>query len=68
MEIVDCVVEVLDFLGYILVNFDDVVYEGDDEWNVYVVKVKNIVGDEVVIVISLEKEFGINLVLINFFS
>ena len=46
-EIADRVVEVLDSLGYTLVNSDDAVYEGDDERNAYVVKVKNIAGDEV---------------------
>jgi hypothetical protein len=67
-EIADCVVEVLDSLGYTLVNSDDAVYEGDDERNAYVVKVKNIAGDEVVTVISPEKEFGTNSVSINSFS
>ncbi|MDE5084099.1 MAG: hypothetical protein O4859_23905, partial [Trichodesmium sp. St18_bin1] len=38
-EIADRVVEVLDSLGYTLVNSDDAVYEGDDERNAYVVKV-----------------------------
>ena len=67
-EIADRVVEVLDSLGYTLVNSDDAVYEGDDERNAYVVKVKNIAGDEVVTVISPEKEFGTNSVSINSFS
>ncbi|NEP81100.1 MAG: hypothetical protein F6K39_24860 [Okeania sp. SIO3B3] len=67
-EIADRVVEVLDSLGYTLVNSDDAVYEGDDERNAYVVKVKNIAGDEVVTVISPEREFGANSVSINSFS
>jgi hypothetical protein len=68
-EIADRVVEVLESLGYTLVNQEsDAVYEGDDERNAYVVKVKNIAGDEVVTVISPEKEFGANSVSINSFS
>ncbi|MFB2917532.1 hypothetical protein [Aerosakkonema funiforme] len=69
VEIADKVVEVLESLGYTLVNPSaDAVYEGDDQRNAYVVKVKNIAGDEVVTVISPEKEFGNNSVSINSFS
>jgi len=69
VEIADKVVEVLESLGYTLVNPNsDAVYEGDDQRNSYVVKVKNIAGDEVVTVISPEKEFGSNSVSINSFS
>ncbi|MBC6452209.1 MAG: hypothetical protein GDA43_02575 [Hormoscilla sp. SP5CHS1] len=46
----------------------DVTYEGSDRRNAFVVKVKNIAGDEVVTVISPEKEFGANNVSINTFS
>ncbi len=68
-EIADRVVDVLDSLGYTLVNpKEDAVYEGDDQRQAYVVKVKNIAGDEVVTVISPEKEFGVNSVSINSFS
>jgi hypothetical protein len=67
-EIADRVVEVLDSLGYTLVNSDDAVYEGDDERNAFVVKVKNLAGDEVVTVISPERDFGANSVSINSFS
>lgn len=69
VEIADKVVEVLESLGYTLVNPNsDAIYEGDDQRNSYVVKVKNIAGDEVVTVISPEKEFGSNSVSINSFS
>lgn len=68
-EIADRVVDVLSSLGYTLVDpGSDSVYEGDDQRNAYVVKVKNIAGDEVVTVISPEKEFGANSVSINTFS
>ncbi|HAZ48844.1 MAG TPA: hypothetical protein DDW76_14770 [Cyanobacteria bacterium UBA11369] len=69
VEIADRVVDVLSSLGYTLINSEsDAVYEGDDQRNAYVVKVKNIAGDEVVTVISPEKEFGTNSVSINTFS
>ena len=68
-EIADRVVDVLSSLGYTLVNPEsDAVYEGNDQRDAYVVKVKNIAGDEVVTVISPEKEFGANSVSINSFS
>ncbi|KYC38097.1 hypothetical protein WA1_37740 [Scytonema hofmannii PCC 7110] len=68
-EIADKVVEVLSSMGYTLVNANtDAVYEGDDQRNAYVVKVKNIAGDEVVTVISPEKEFRDNSISINTFS
>jgi len=69
VEIADRVVEVFESLGYTLVNLEsDAVYEGDDKRNAYVVKVKNIAGDEVVTVISPEREFGKNSISINTFS
>lgn len=64
-EIADQVVETLTGLGYTLV---DDTYEGEDERNAYVVKVKNIAGDEVVTVVSPESEFGANSISINSFS
>jgi hypothetical protein len=68
-EIADKVVELLESYGYQLANPDaDAAYEGSDYRNAYVVKVKNIAGDEVVTVISPEKEFGVNNVSINAFS
>lgn len=68
-EIADRVVGVLSELGYTLVDAkNDAAYECDDQRNAYVVKVKNIAGDEVVTVISPEKEFGANSVSINTFS
>lgn len=68
-EIADRVAEVLYSLGYDLVNPEsNSIYEGDDQRNAYVVKVKNIAGDEVVTVISPEKEFGANSISINTFS
>lgn len=68
-EIADQVVEVLNGLGYTLVNPEsDAVYEGEDQRNAYVVKVKNIAGDEVVTVITPEQQFGANSVSINSFS
>ncbi len=69
VEIADRIVETLESLGYNLENREsDAVYEGDDQRNAYVVKVKNIAGDEVVTIISPEKEFGANSVSINTFS
>jgi hypothetical protein len=68
-EIADKVAGVLSELGYTLVDPEtDATYEGDDQRNSYVVKLKNIAGDEVVTVISPEKEFGSNSVSINTFS
>lgn len=68
-EIADKVVEVLSSQGYTLVDQNtDAVYEGNDWRNTYVVKVKNIAGDEVVTVVSPEKEFGVNSISINTFS
>ncbi|WP_375466963.1 hypothetical protein [uncultured Nostoc sp.] len=67
-EIADKVVEVLSSQGYTLVDQNtDAVYEGNDWRNAYVVKVKNIAGDEVVTVVSPEKEFGVNSISINTF-
>jgi len=69
VEIADKVVGALESLGYTLVDSEsDAVYEGNDQRNAFVVKVKNIAGDEVVTVISPEKEFGANSVSINTFS
>ncbi len=68
-EIADKVVETLSSLGYTLVApQEDAVYEGNDQRQAYVVKVKNIAGDEVVTVISPEQEFGANAISINSFS
>ncbi|MBO3460165.1 MAG: hypothetical protein KME33_36185 [Aetokthonos hydrillicola CCALA 1050] len=69
VEIADKAVEVLESMGYSLVDSDtNAIYEGMDQRNAYVVKVKNIAGDEVVTIISPEKEFGTNSVSINTFS
>ena len=69
VEIADRVVDVLESLGYRLLDPEsDAVYEGSDQRNAFVVKVKNIAGDEVVTVISPEAEFGANSVSINTFS
>lgn len=65
VEIADRVVETLSSLGY---TMNDAVYEGEDDRNAYVVKMHNIAGDEVVTVITPEKEFGTNSVSINTFS
>ena len=65
VEIADRVVETLNSLGY---DMEDAIYEGDDDRNAYVVKMHNIAGDEVVTVITPEKEFGTNSVSINTFS
>ncbi len=68
-EIADSVVNVLTSLGYTLVNpEEDAIYESNDQRNAYVVKVKNIAGDEVVTIISPGKEFESNTVSINTFS
>lgn len=68
-EIADNVVETLTKLGYTLVDPDvDAVYEDEDQRKAFVVKVKNIAGDEVVTIISPEKEFGTNSISVNSFS
>lgn len=68
-EIGDRVVEALNSLGYTLVNPEvDSIYEGDDPRKSYAVKVKNIAGDEVVTVISPDRDFGVNSISINTFS
>ncbi|MBS0017401.1 MAG: hypothetical protein KFF72_13805 [Arthrospira sp. SH-MAG29] len=64
-EIADRIVETLENIGYTLV---DDTYEGEDERNAFVAKVKNVAGDEVVTVISPQSEFGANSVSINSFS
>ncbi|MEC4813284.1 MAG: hypothetical protein SAK29_08450 [Scytonema sp. PMC 1069.18] len=68
-EIADQVVEALESLGYTLVDpAKDSVYEYNDQRSAYAVKVKNTNGDEIVTVISPEKELGVNSVSINTFS
>lgn len=68
-EIGDRVVEALSSLGYTLVNPEvDSIYESDDPRKSYAVKVKNIAGDEVVTVISPDRDFGVNSISINTFS
>ncbi len=69
VEIADRVVEALDGIGYTLMTPEsDAAYEGNDQRNAYVVRVKNIAGDEIVTVISPEREFGANSISINTFS
>lgn len=69
VEIADRVVEALDRVGYTLVNPEsDAIYEGNDQRNDYAVRVKNLAGDEIVTVISPEREFGANSISINTFS
>lgn len=69
VEIADHVVEALDLVGYTLVNPEsDAIYEGNDQRNAYAVRVKNLAGDEIVTVISPEREFGANSISINTFS
>ncbi|XDE60209.1 hypothetical protein AB3M80_15190 [Arthrospira platensis BEA 1257B] len=65
VEIADRIIETLANIGYSLI---DDTYEGEDQRNAFVVKVKNVAGDEVVTVISPESEFGANSVSINSFS
>lgn len=65
VEIADRIIETLENIGYSLI---DDTYEGEDQRNAFVVKVKNVAGDEVVTVISPESEFGANSVSINSFS
>lgn len=68
-EIADMVVSSLSDLGYTLVNPEtDAIYESDDQRKAYVVKVKNLAGDEVVTIIKPEEEFGSNSISINAFS
>jgi len=68
-EIADLVVSSLSELGYTLVNPEtDSLYEADDQRKAYVVKVKNLAGDEVVTIIKPEKEFGSNSISLNAFS
>jgi hypothetical protein len=68
-EIADHVVEMLESYGYQLADPNtDASYEGADYRNAYVVKVKNIAGEEVVTVITPENELGANNISINAFS
>ena len=68
-EIADKVSEVLEGMGYVLMDPEnDFVYEGGDMRNTYVLKLKDVTGGEVVTVISPEKEFGTNQVSINSFG
>lgn len=68
-EIADKVAEVLSGMGYILVVPEqDSLYEGEDERNSYVLKLKNAVGGEVVTVISPTQEFGKSQVCVNSFG
>ncbi len=68
-EIADQVVELLESYGYQLTDPKaDACYEGADYRNAYVVKVKNIAGEEVVTVITPEKELGANNISINTFG
>jgi hypothetical protein len=69
VEIADGVVEALSAAGFTLENPEqNATYEGNDQRGRYVVKVKNVAGDEVVTVITPEQEFGKNSVSINTFS
>ncbi len=69
VEIADRIVETLSSFGYTLINLDqDALYEKNDPRQSYLVKVRNIAGDEVVTVISPQKNFGTNLISINTFS
>lgn len=69
VEIADRVVETLSQMGYSLENPDrDAVYEGEDQRNTYVVKLKNIAGDEVVTTIAPGKDWGSNTISINTFN
>ena len=68
-EIADKVVEVLETLGFEMENSErDAGYEGNDQRASYMVKVKNLAGEEVVSVITPEHEFGSNSISINTFS
>ena len=68
-EIGDRVVEALSSLGYTLVDPEaDSCYAEEDARQSYAVKVKNIAGDEVVTVISPDRDFGVNSISINTFS
>lgn len=68
-EIADRVLEALTSQGYNLVNPEqDTGYEGNDQRASYMIKVKNIAGDEVVTVISPQQESGVNSISINTFS
>lgn len=69
VEIADRVVEALSSCGFTLENPEtDATYEGNDQRQSYVVKLKNMAGDEVVTVVSPESEFGKNSVSLNTFS
>jgi hypothetical protein len=69
VEIADRVIEALSSCGFTLENPEtDATYEGNDQRQSYVVKLKNLAGDEVVTVVSPESEFGKNSVSLNTFS
>ena len=59
-EIADRVADVLGGMGYILIQPSDALYEGEDQRQAYVLKLKDVNGGEVVTIISPEKEFGVN--------
>lgn len=68
-EIADKVVELLAAYGYKLIDPEaDATYEGKDFRNAYVVKLKNYADEEIVTVITPDKEFGANNISINAFS
>lgn len=68
-EIGDRVVEALSALGYSLLDPQaDSCYAAEDPRQAYGVKVKNIAGDEVVTVITPDRDFGVNSISINTFS
>ncbi|NJL84155.1 MAG: hypothetical protein HC890_16785 [Chloroflexaceae bacterium] len=69
LEIADRVVKTLSALGYTLMDAEaDATYEGNDYRNAYALKMKNLAGDEVVMVIAPQGEFGLNSLSINTFS
>jgi hypothetical protein len=67
VEIANQVVDTLSSMGYEF-KPEDAVFEGEDQRAAFVVKMKNSPGDEVVTIISPDREFGKNRISINTFS
>ena len=74
VEIADSIVEVLEEWGYQIVDEEkDAIYEGDDQRKAFVVKVQKKgnngqTGEEVVIVVTPDKDSRTNTIAINTFS
>jgi hypothetical protein len=67
-DIAERVAGVLGGMGYMLIQPSDSLYEGDDQRQAYVLKLRDLNGGEVVTIISPERDFGVNQISINSFG